>query len=145
MRRRRRKWRRGRGEEGEQQQQQQHQQQQQRMAWYIGSVGIDWISVVIADGLRQQSDYFYCFMDCCVLRYGAHGERVLFECYCPEDRSAVILGCKSLRADSSGSHLTLGTAWRTNSYWLIQQKNNLRGLSPWANYTDRATAACRRS
>jgi hypothetical protein len=25
------------------------------------------------------------------------------------------------------------------------KQNKLRGLSPWANYTDRATAACRRS
>jgi hypothetical protein len=30
-------------------------------------------------------------------------------------------------------------------YNLLQQTNKLRGLSPQANYTDRATAACRRS
>jgi hypothetical protein len=29
--------------------------------------------------------------------------------------------------------------------YTIGQKNKLRGLSPRANYTDRATAACRRS
>jgi hypothetical protein len=27
----------------------------------------------------------------------------------------------------------------------FQRFKNLRGLSPWANYADRATAACRRS
>jgi hypothetical protein len=30
-------------------------------------------------------------------------------------------------------------------YILKQNKNKLRGLSPQANYTDRETAACRRS
>jgi hypothetical protein len=28
---------------------------------------------------------------------------------------------------------------------LCTKRNSLRGLSPWANYTDRVTAACRRS
>jgi hypothetical protein len=39
------------------------------------------------------------------------------------------------------------TAYREASYWAKQEcctkKTKLRGLSPQANYTDRATAACR--
>jgi hypothetical protein len=29
--------------------------------------------------------------------------------------------------------------------YMVLYKKNLRGLSPWANYTDRAIAACRQS
>jgi hypothetical protein len=34
---------------------------------------------------------------------------------------------------------------RQTKTWITLKKNKLRGLSPQANYTDRATAACRRS
>jgi hypothetical protein len=45
----------------------------------------------------------------------------------------------------SHSIMTFGLVFWDNSYHRKNKKNELHGPSPRANYTDRATAACRRS
>jgi hypothetical protein len=53
-------------------------------------------------------------------------------------------GCISQHFHSSHPYCAEELNWPGIQQW-IHNKNKLHGLSPRANYTDRATAACRRS
>jgi hypothetical protein len=61
---------------------------------------------------------------------------------------ATLQTLKSIHVIISTRHVNYVFAYYDTStiHMILQQKNNkLRGLSPQANYTNRATAACRRS